>query len=160
VTLVEALGAADPTIGSLTDAALRADSIGVDNVVTTGTVVLAASAPSRSPGSTPAPTVTRAPCDAGPTAAVPFRISRLPPWRGQHGGGSISFNSLGDFAIGTVGGVVGHSNSGGIGINQTGGAAGNLTHQQSRGSPAPATCFSKRSGPGAMLTSNAAVAAG
>jgi hypothetical protein len=160
VTLVEALGAADLTIGSLTDAALRPDSIGVDNVVTTGTVVLAASGTITQSGFDPSADVTAsalAMLANGGIAIPDIQVATVAA--ANTGAGSISFNSLGDFAIGTVGGVVGLSNSGGIGINQTGGAAGNLTINSPVISSA-GNVFLEAVGPGRMLTSNAAVAAG
>ncbi len=163
VNLFETLGAAGLTIGSVTDAALRPDSIRFDNVVTTGTVVLAASGTVGQSGFDPTPDITAtalAMLGSGGIGGVFIpEIQVATVAAANTGSGLVNFNNFGDFAIGTVGGIVGITNSGGIGINQTGGGAGNLTINSPVISSA-GSVFLEAIGAGRMLTSNAAVAAG
>ena len=72
---------ADLTIGSVTDAAVRPDSISVDNVVTSGTVNLAATGSIGSRHRPRSPTLWRTPSPCWQAAISRASIFRFPPWR-------------------------------------------------------------------------------
>ena len=160
VNFLDPLGTADLNIGSLTNAAVRPDSILVDNVVTTGTVVLAASGTISETSFDATPDITAsalAMLASGGILGIP-EIQVATVAAANTGSGSINFNNFGDFAIGTVGGIVGITTSDGIHINQTGGSAGNLTINSPVNTSANIAVL-VAIGPGSMLTSNAAVSA-
>ena len=108
VSLVDSLGSADLTIGSLTDAAVRPDSISVDNVVTSGTVNLAATGSIGELGIDGAPDIVAnaaALLAGGSIAILDLQVSTVAA--ANTGSGVTDIINAGDLVVGTVSGIAG-----------------------------------------------------
>ena len=146
VTLVDSLGAADLTIGSVTDAALRPDSITVDNVVTSGTVNLAATGSIGEPVIDGVPDIVAnaaALLAGGSIANLELQVSTVAA--ANTGSGFTDIINAGDLVVGTVSGIAGITAAGNISV-QARGAGSTLANN---------AAVSAGAGPGTQVSLNA-----
>ena len=118
VDFLDLLGGADLTIGSLANAAARPDSINVNNVVTSGTVNLAATGSIGPLGIDAAPDIVAnaaALLAGGSIEGLGLQVSTLAAV--NTGSGFIDITNAGDLVIGTVSGIAGITAASSVRIN-------------------------------------------
>ena len=153
VDFLDSLGTADLTIGSLTSAAVRPDSINVNNVVTSGTVNLAATGSIGELVFDVAPDIVAnaaALLAGGNIAFLRLQVSTVAA--ANTGSGVTQINNTGDLVVGTVSGIAGITALGGMDLTST----GNITINNDVRS---STAFVRleAAGLGSAITNNAAV---
>jgi hypothetical protein len=164
VNFLDSLGSADLTIGSLTNAAVRPDSISLNNVVTAGVVNLAATGGISEGAFDPGADITAGGLAMLASGGIGTFLQRLDLQvstiaASNVGSGIVGFDNFGPLVIGTVSGLVGITATGDVLINESGVGAGNLTVASDVSSLAGLVSL-RAVGPGSMLTSNAAISAG